>query len=454
MPLLSSRNFHSRPLFVLVLLAVAAGLGLAFWLLFSVARPAPPRTVTMVTGEPGGAYAHFAEHYRAALAREGIDLVLVPSSGSVENLRRLKTDPAVELGFIQSGIADEPESEDLALIASMYVEPVWVFHRVNERLERLTQLKSRRVGTGSAGSGTQLLSLQLLSLTGVPVDAQGLMTLDGNASAEALIDGSLDAAFLVAAPQAPAVTRLLAQPAIGLLDLAHAEAYARRLPHLTPLRLPAGTINLETVNPPEDVRLLGVTANLVARADLHPAIVSLLLQIGREIHGKPGLFQRTGEYPALRTRDLPPHPAAQRFFDSGPPFLQRYLPFWLAVLADRLIVALLPVIAILVPLMRLTPMVYAWRMRSRIYRWYGELKFLEREVKGPLATGQLEDSLARLDRIEAKASGRPIPLAFSNELYTLREHIQLVRGILLHHAAAMAPNSASRTEDNEIAMER
>jgi len=446
MPRLPWPHVRSRALLLLILIATLAGLGIAFWLLFSVVRPAPPRTVTMVTGASGGAYAYFAERYRAAFARQGIDLVLRPTSGSVENLRQLKTEPAVELGFIQSGIAYEPESEDLALVASMYVEPVWVFHRLPGALERLSQLAGKRVAIGSAGSGTQLLALQLLSLTGIAVDAEGLLALDGSAAAEALLAGDIDAAVVVAAPEAPVVAQLLNHPGIHLLDLAHAEAYARRLPHLAPLRLPAGTIDLTTVNPPRDVRLLGATANLVARADLHPAIVSLLLQAGREIHGEPGLFQKAGDFPALRTRDLPTHPAARRFFESGPPFLQRYLPFWLAVLVDRLLISLLPMIAILIPLMRITPALYAWRMRSRIYRWYGELKFLEREIHGLVDRNQLAGYLARLDRIEEQANRKRVPLAFSNELYTLREHIQLVRRSLLHRAATQTGHAARASQ--------
>jgi len=438
MPRLPWPYRRSRAFVLLTAFAVVAGLGIAFWLLFSVVRPAPPRTVTMVTGAPGGAYAWFAERYRAALAREGIELVLRPSSGSVENLRLLKTDPEVALGFIQSGIANEPESEDLALVASMYVEPVWLFHRLPERVDRLSRLEGRRVAVGGSGSGTQLLALQLLSLSGFAVDAEGLLPLDAGSAADALLAGMIDAAFVVAAPEAPAVAKLLASPDVRLADLAHADAYARRLPHLAPLRLPAGTLDLVTPNPAQDVRLLGTTANLVARADLHPAIVSLLLRTARETHGAPGLFQQAGEYPALRTRELPPHPAAQRFFDSGPPFLQRYLPFWLAILVDRLLVALIPVIAVLIPLVRVTPMVYAWRMRSRIYRWYGELKFLEHELHSPLQPGELADCLARLDRIEEQANRRRIPLAFSNELYTLREHIQLVRRRLLDRAEQQA----------------
>ncbi|THF62464.1 TAXI family TRAP transporter solute-binding subunit [Pseudothauera rhizosphaerae] len=434
MTLITWLRHQSRPMLVLTLLGIFAGLFAAFWLLFHFVRPAPPRTVTIAAGTEGGAYAMFAERYRAALAREGIELVIRPTSGSVENLRLLKTDPAIDLGFVQSGIAVEPESEDLMSLGSMYVEPVWIFHRLGQTPTRLTELAGRRLAVGSPGSGTQLFALQLLAASGFAVDAKGLLALDDNAAAEALLAGDIDAAFIVAAPEAPVVQRLLERPEIGLVDLAQAPAFARRLPHLTPLTLPAGALDLAHVRPAHDVRLLGATAGLVARQDLHPAIVSLLLLAARDIHGRPGLFQHVGEYPQAGGRELPLSPTARRFHESGPPLLQRYLPFWLAVLVDRLLVSLLPVVALLIPLMRITPALYAWRMRSRIYRWYGELKFLESDIARHFEPQRTEDYFAHLDRIEEQANRRKVPLAFANELYTLREHIQLVRRSLLRKA--------------------
>ncbi len=428
------RMVRSRLLLLTTTIAVFAGVLLASWLMFSVVRPAPPKTVTIVTGASGGAYELFATRYREALLREGIELVLMPSSGSVENLVRLKTEAGVDLGFVQSGIAHEPDSKDLAMLGSMFVEPVWIFHRLPVNPTRLNALDGRRVAVGSPGSGTQLLSLQLLANTGIAIGDSGHLALDEQAAADALIAGRVDAAFLVAAPEAPAVQRLLKAPGIRILDLAYTEAYTRRFPHLAPLTLPTGVIDLAGPMPERDARMLGATANLVARADLHPAIVTLLLQAARDVHGAPGLFQQAGDYPRLRSRDLPVHAAAQRYYDYGPPFLQRYLPFWLAVMVDRLLIALLPLIALAIPLFRIVPAIYAWRMRSRIYRWYGELKFLEGDIRDHFTPDRLAEYLEQLERIEEQANRRRVPLAFTNELYTLREHIQLVRRILLQRA--------------------
>jgi TRAP transporter TAXI family solute receptor len=413
-----------------------------FWLLFQYIQPAPPRTVTMLTGAPGGAYEYFGEKYRQALAKYGVELVLQPTSGSVENLRRIKTEAGVDLVFIQGGIANEPASEDLISLGSMYVEPLWILYKGGPELTRLTDLRRLKVAVGAPGSGTQLFALQLLTATGIPTDSPLLRTLDARSSAAALTAGEIDAAFLVAAPEAPVIKELLARPDIRLLDLAHAEAYVRHFPHLAAYQLPAGSLDLARPNPPRNTRLLASTATLVVKNDLHPAIISLILQAAREIHGPPSLFQRDGEFPAVRDRGLPVSPVAQRFYDFGPPILQRYLPFWAAVIVERLIIAILPLLAILLPLMKIAPAIYTWSMRSRIYRWYGELKYLEAEVRKDGDPGRATEWLERLDRIEERATRRRIPLSFANELYTLREHIQLIRALV----RGLAPVIPAKTE--------
>lgn len=408
-------------------LAVALAL---FLLIFATFRPAPPQRVTMLTGAEGGAYQFFAVRYRQAFAAQGIDLVLVPSGGSVENLQRIKTDPSIDLALIQSGIANEPDSTDLAQLGSMFPEAVWIFQRGAAQAGRLDALAGKRIAVGLQGSGTQLMALQMLAATGFALDSDALIATGGLDAAEKLRRGEVDAAFYIASAQAPAVAALLAEPGLSLFDLDFVAAYRSRFPNFESLTLPAGALDLVAPRPPRDVRMLGTTAVMVARADLHPAIISLVLQVARTVHGPAGLFHQRGEYPSVRDNGLPVADQARRFYDSGPPFLQRYLPFWLAVLLDRILVALVPVLALLLPLSRIAPPLYAWRMRARIYRWYGELKFLENEIQAGRAVDR-KALLARLREIEEAAHRGRIPLAYANELYTLREHVALVRQRIL-----------------------
>ncbi|GEC96610.1 C4-dicarboxylate ABC transporter substrate-binding protein [Zoogloea ramigera] len=432
-PSASRRELLIFALPALVLIAAA------FALAWQFVRPAPPKKIVISTGAPGGAYHYFGERYRDKLAQDGIEVELRPSSGAVENLRRLKTDDSVDVGFLQGGIANEPDSDDLATLGSMYLEPVWVFHRkADARLDRIDQLKGRRIAVGTAGSGAQLFALQLLAANGFATDDPRLVALGGMDAVAALRRGDVEAFFVVGAPQAPVVDALLHTPGIGLLSFAQADGYVRHFPHLVKITLPRGAIDIRGDQPPRDVQLLAATANLVVKADIHPAIVTLLLKHARDIHSPPGLLQAANSFPAPQDHALPIHPMARRFYDSGPPLLQRYLPFWLAVLIDRLFVMLLPLFAVVIPLSKVIPAIYNWRMRARVYRWYGELKFLEAEIDRAGQDGHslaaLDTFLGRLDRIEERAARRKLPLAFSNELYTLREHIGLVRRRLRHLA--------------------
>ncbi len=415
-----------------VLLLVVIG----FWIASRFVQPGPPRHVVISTGAASGAYHAFAERYRDILAKNGITLELRSSLGSVENIGRLKSDDAgVDIAFVQAGVTQEDEDSELMSLGNVYYEPVWVFYRGAQTLDRLTQFRGKRIAIGGEGSGTQLLVLQLLIASGFATDDKNLLALSGDASLVALKKGEVDAVFFISAPEAPVIQQLLQVPDAKLMSFTQAEAYARRIPSLSVVTLPEGGIDLVKNIPPHDTLLVAPTAHLVARANLHPALVSLLAQVLKEVHGRPSLFAKSGEFPAFRDHDFPVSEDAERYYKSGPPFLQRYLPFWIAVFVDRAFVLLIPLIAILIPALRFMPALYAWRIRSRIFRLYGELKFLENEIRRDYSPETAPDFAKRLDAIEEKANARPIPLSYTNELYELRSHINLVREVLARQVA-------------------
>ncbi|MCC6609422.1 MAG: ABC transporter substrate-binding protein [Burkholderiales bacterium] len=422
-----------------VALPVALVVAAAFWVAYRFVQPAPPRTVVMSTGVEGGAYHAFGQRYQAILARDGVRLELRPSSGAVENLARLN-DPAsdVSLAFVQGGLATAKDAPELVTLGSVYYEPLWVFHRGREPIDQLLRLKGKRLAVGPAGSGSRKLALALLEATGMTGGAAVLSDLGGNAAADALLAGSVDAAFVVAGPEADSVRRLLAAPAVGLMSFSRADAYAMRLPYLHKLVLPRGAIDIARDIPAEDVVLVAPTANLVAHESLHPALVYLILQAAREVHGGAGPFHRLGAFPNPGDSDFPLLSEAERFYKSGPPFLQRYLPFWAATLVDRMIVLLVPLFAVAIPLVRILPSLYAWRVRRKVYRWYGELKFIEENVRRRGPHGDAPAEFERLDEIEGEVSAIRVPLGFAHEVYTLREHIRLVRELIRGAGAAAA----------------
>lgn len=427
-------------------------IALAFWVAFKFVQPAPPRRLTITTGAEGGAYYTFAERYRDILARYGVTLDLRTSAGSLENLALLMNpDSGVEVGFAQGGSGSAANSPRIFSLGSVYYEPAWIFVRRGLKIRDLADLRGRRVAVGPDGSGTRVLALQLLSLNGVPLPPTELLYLGAREAAKGLTSGEVDAAFIVSAPEARIVQELLAAPGISLLSLDNAAAYLLRFPFLTQLTLPRSTVDFIADIPPRNVSLIAPTTNIVCTEDLHPALAYLLLSAMKEVHGGPGWFQTQGKFPAPIDVDFPLSDQAERFYRSGVPFLYKYLPFWLANLVERLWVLVLPLVAVVVPMMKIVPPLYAWRVRSRVYRWYGELKFLEQEVAAHPAPAAIPELLQRLDRIDRAVAQTSVPLAYADQLYTLKEHIRLVRREIREQRLAAATRTPGKGSPSQTA---
>ena len=431
------RPIRSREFWTTLLPALAV-LVAAFWVAFQFVEPAPQKTITMTGGSEGGAYEGYALRYKELLAIDGIDLKLLPSAGSVENLKRLMDgDSGVSIGFVQGGIAKPGDDEELMSLAGLYYEPLWVFYRGGAELEHVSRLRGKRIAIGPEGSGTRPLALQVLALAGMDERNTTLLDLDANRAAGALSRGEIDAAMIVADTSAPLVVRMLHDRGVRLMSFAQAEALTRHLHFLSHVVLPEGGIDFAANIPARDVHLVAPTANLVVRDDIHPALITLLMQAATQIHGGAGLLRKAGDFPSDKGVDFAMSVDAERYLKSGPPFLQRHLPFWIAVFIDRMVVMLVPVLAILIPVVRFTPTVYAWRIKSRIYRWYGKLKVLEIDMQSAKSASEVRALLERLDEIERSVSHIPTPLAFSEYLYNLRSHIELIRSRLDKRARAV-----------------
>jgi TRAP-type uncharacterized transport system substrate-binding protein len=414
----------------IVLIAAAVLLLAVFaWLFDLLVQPALPRSVVISTGPADGAYHAFAQQYRAHLARYGVDLVLTPSSGSVENLERLRARrDGVRVALVQGGLATAAEAPGIMTLGSLFYEPVWLFWGDKQPLHYISDLRGKRIAIGGPGSGVRALAVRLLKANGIDEGNAQLDPSGGLNAAEKLESGALDIAVFVNAPEAPAIQRLLRAKGIRLANVVRADAYVRQLPFLQKVVLPAGVLDLAQNVPATDQVLIAATANLLAADDLHPVIVDLLLEAARKVHGTGGLLNAPGEFPALRDREFPASSDAERIYNGQYSFLRQYVPFWLAVWVQRFVFFAIPVIAIGIPLVRYVPALYQWGARRRIYRWYGELKFLELALRRE--TGDPARHRERLNEIEDRVNALSVPLAYSGEYYTLRTHIGLVRGLL------------------------
>lgn len=402
---------------------------LAYWLV----DPSPPERIRLSTGQENSAYEAFGKQYANALARFDIDVILAPSLGSQENLQRLNNPRSgIDIAFVQSGSTEHTEAERRGLVSlgSLFTEPVWLFLREGKNISHLTQLKGLNINVGPEGTGVPDLFRKLLMVNGVEPGELELGSLENTPATVELLEGRIDGLVFSSAPDAPLIQMLLQTPGITLFDFPQAEAYARRFPFLSHVVLPRGIVDLGRNLPPRDYHLIAPTATLVARADLHPALIDLFLQAAADIHGGAGWFHRRGEFPAASYTEIPVSDAAQRFYKSGTPLLQRYLPFWLANFFERMWVVVVALGALILPLSRIIPPLYVWKVRSRVYRWYGQLRAVEQAIEDVPHERQAEvypAQLARLNEIEERVNRIAIPLSFADELYGLRSHINFVR---------------------------
>jgi hypothetical protein len=423
------------PISLGVLLAISV---VAAALAFVFLNSSPPSTLTMTSGPAGSSFGMSAERYRKILAREGVTLKVLPSQGSRDNLARLSDPKAgVDVGFVVGGETAASGVGHLVSLGSLSYQPLMIFYRGHPRT-LLSEFKKARLDIGLEGSGASALAQTLLEANGIKAD-------DGTqighrapaASIQALLDGKIDAVFAMSDSTPSTLMRqLLRDPDIHLFSFVQAEGYTHRITYLNRLVLPRGAIDFGEDIPPEDVSLIAPTVELIARDSLHPALSDLLLEAAREVHGRAGMFKKSGEFPAPVEHDFAISADASRYYASGRGFLYRTFPFWIASLIERVVAIVVPMTIILVPGFKIAPALFRWRAMSRIYRWYAVLQHIERDsYEQPMDAARSDELLNRLANVEATVTKLNVPPAFGDLLYGLRSHIAVVRAGLLERRA-------------------
>lgn len=395
---------------------------------------APPRTITISSGPPGSSFERYALAYQKALATHGLNLRILPSGGSPENLQRLEApNSGVDLAFVQSGLSEGFVPRNLVSLGSIANQPLWLFYKDGgAQIQRLSELAGKRIAVGPVGSGARALALTLLRANGVTSDNATLLDDDADVASKSLLAGTVDAAFMMG-DSAPIQTlrTLVHAPHIEMYSWTQADAYSRRFAYLNKMTLPQGSIDLGTNLPRHDVALVGPAVELVTHKGLHSAISDVVLMAAQEVHGKPNILQRRGEFPAPIEPDFKLSDDAKRFYKSGPSFLLRNIrSFWVASLINPILVAFIPAILVLVPVLRVLPIMYRMRIHLKIYRCYRPLLQLERDASGPLTRDRAQELLRRLDDVERIADRLRVPASFGDQFYELRGHILFVRNRL------------------------
>lgn len=393
-------------------------------------QPAPPKKIVLAAGPKDGAYYQFGKMYSDYLKPQGIELEIRESAGTVENYEWLLEDNDVDLAIVQGGVASEAhfESEELETLGSLFFEPIWVFHRADKTIEDVRDFAHCRIAIGAEKSGSAAFAEALLGENGLAgLDDTNFIHTGGQQAVLDLVAGDVDVAMFVISPESDLVQQLIPRDDVKLLDIERAEAYERRHPYLTSLILEQGVLDLEKDLPRTDKKMIAPVANLVATNDLHEALVPMLLRAATVTHNQVSSIFAPGRLPSTEFAEFPMNPSAQRYFDDGPPFLQKYLPFWVASAIDRGKILLLPAVTLLLPLFRIAPPLYRWRIRSRIYRWYEVLRGIEFSIRSGAEADKLNMHAQTLAEMESELDKlKDLPLSYMDEFYNLRIHVEFV----------------------------
>jgi TRAP-type uncharacterized transport system substrate-binding protein len=411
-----------------LVLPAAAVIAIAFFIALQFVEPAPPKAFSMATGAETGAYFGFGQKYAAQLNKARIKVDVRKTAGSIENLRLLR-DPksGVSVALVQGGLMEAADRERFISIGRVFLEPIWVFHRLPETPERLTQLSGKRVAVGPEGGGTRPLALALFEANALTAAQMTYSPLGGLPAVEALERGEIDAVVLAVAPESPLVKRLMMNPSVKLMSFGQADAYSKRFSYLTKVTLPRGAMDLVADLPAADVHLLAPQAALIARQDLHPALATLLAEAAQEIHGAAGLFHSARQFPTPVDPELDTSPDAERFYKQGQSLLKRVLPFWLATFVERMVVMIVPIATVAIPLFKLVPALYRWQIKRRLLAWYERLREVEARVAVAQDDASRKTLAGELAEVDRAVSILPVPVAYAEQLYNLKSHIELVR---------------------------
>jgi TRAP-type uncharacterized transport system substrate-binding protein len=416
---------------IALIFSLTGGVLLAIAIWYAAARIVPPPQPELViaTGVESGAYHAFGRLYQQMLQAQGIRVRLQTTAGALENLALIHDAASgVNVALVQGGVADAETAKGVVSLGRMFYEPLWVFYKGDTALDQLGQLRAHRIAIGAEGSGTRTLNVALLRAAGVDATNATLLPLTGEKAVDALYRGDADVAMLIFSPEAPALQKLLHDPSLKLMSMSQADAMVSIYPYLSHIVLPEGVIDLGQNIPPHPFDLIAPTAALIVARDMHPALVAQLAEAASRIHGKPNLLTRAGEFPKLIDPEFQMSADALQFYKNGPPFLERYVPFWAANFLERILLLLIPLAGIAIPLMRGIPALMKWRVQSKLAYWYRRLDRLEHSVGTNSVTAA--EQTQELSFISDMVGRIKVPSSYGEQLFNLKSHVDMVRARL------------------------
>jgi len=429
------RRRLSKPLVIVI--AWAAIVLASLYVVYRLVDPLPPRHFAIAAGIAGTTYDEFARQYARVLARNGVELEVRNYAGAVEHFDVLRDAASgVEAAITTFGFTEPRDAETLYSLGGISDSAIFIFYRNAEPITQFAQFRGKRLSIGTPTTALRSLMLEVLKATGALDDSTRLVDLNYIEAIDALIAGEIDAAMFPLQVDDSLLQRTLAAPGVRLMDVAQAEAVSKTVPGLKHVVLWRGLISLARDIPNSDINLLAVRTRVLVRKDLHPALQYLLLEAMRDVHWGPGPFNRLGEFPAEQPNDLPLSPTAEAFYRSGSTFWQRYTSFWLTSLLNRIVFFVIPVVAMLIPVVGFAPRLFRSLFVRRIEQLHHALGNLERDFEHSSDMSRFSEYQTRIAEIESAVRSLKVARPFEVDLHRLRVHLRMVQEDISRMGAA------------------
>ena len=292
----------------------------------------------------------------------------------------------------------------------------------------IADLAKKRVSIGIQGSGSYQLNQAVLNANGLDSNNQNFVKLNNDEAYAALKLGEIDAAMIVLSPNAALAQKFFNDEDLGLMSIDQAYGYPGRLNYVKPILIHPGVLNIAKVVPVRQKMTISPVAELIAKKDLNPATVYLLMSISKKYFSKPGILNVENEFPSSAGVSFALNEDAENYLKSGPSFLFQYLPFWVAVWVERLIKLIVPLLALLIPLFNLIPSLTDYRKKLKFANIYRDLKMIEQAMDDHQDQKRLSIQLNDIDR---RAKVLKVSDFHTKDIFELRLHIESVKNRLI-----------------------
>jgi len=401
--------------------------------------------IKIAIGAKDGTYYRDAIEYQKELKKEGIELEIVPTKGSIE-AQVMLLNSEVDFAFVQGGT----ENSRVLALANVEYEPIWIFYN-DKNICDLKDLKGKKIAISERGSGIRPTAIELLNLAGINGFNSEFKNLANHEAMEQLKNNQIDAMFYVASPHGSLVPKLMMLPNINLMTFNESESYKqffiRKDKNFHIVHLYANGFDIQKHIPKTKHTLLASTAILATYKSSND-MARLMLKVAARVHSHVGIFHEEDTFPNASMFAISEHEASKQYFQEKKHYYEEHYGFWTAQSMYRLqnftFRFILPIVTLFAFFIEVFVPAYNLYTRRQLDKWYYTINEIDTEIENL----NLEDAKYKREVVhdlflEIRRTD-DIPATHMELFYTLQNQMVNVLNALDEHISGCKDCSKSK----------